>query len=60
MPSEIEEEIEMGVEAEDMELEDAGGRHSEDNEVIQLEGEDGNGNGKEKNARKPMEPRSEI
>lgn len=65
MPSETEEEIEMGTE--DMELEDEGARRSEDiEEVLQLEGqeeekgEDGDGNDKEKNTRKPMEPRSEI
>jgi hypothetical protein len=53
MPSETEDKIEMGTE--DMELEDAGARRSEDfEEVLQLEGqeeekgEDGDGNDKEK------------
>lgn len=64
MGSEPEDEVEMGTENENLELEESVEKHGDD-EVVQIDaaekGEGGeDGNGKEKNTRKQMEARSEI
>lgn len=65
MGSEPEDEIEMGTEIENMGVEECSEEKHNDDEVVQIDGagKDGggeDGNDKEKNARKPMEARSEM